>query len=133
MLNRREQEVMNAVYALCHEKGMAVCPACGCDEVKLQPNKLVRRDAIEYLLMLLPAVMGFGLAVIAMFTMLSIDVFAPIGDAFIAAFVGLVAGVILGLYMERRIIKIRRLRKRQKVECYRCNRCSKSFNYIEDL
>lgn len=112
---------------------MAVCPACGSDEVKLQPNKLVRKDAIEYLLMLLPAAMGIGLSLITMFTFLSINILAPIDDAFIAAFIGLVGGFAFGIYLERRIIKTRRLRKRQKVECYRCSRCNKLFNYIEEL
>ena len=108
---------------------MAQCPACGSEEVKLQPKKVLRRDAVEYVTLLLGPAMGIVFAFVLMF------VAASFSEEWMTVCLlgGLVGGWILGDMMADRAVKTRRLRMRKKIECYRCSRCNKLFNYIEEL
>ena len=108
---------------------MAECPVCGSSELTLQPNKVVKRDLIEYLLGILSPVMGIIVAFVGMF----VTIFIDIETVFLALLIGFVGGCILGNLLAKKIIRTRRLRMRKKVECYRCSRCNKLFNYIEEL
>ncbi len=112
--------------------GQAVCSACGGDDLKPLPNRVLRQGPKELATMLLIPLLGIvcSLAVLLIFAL-----FMPY-DAFhlmtLFMLVGFVGGCVWGDYISKTMVKRNRIRHRLSCKSYRCNSCKKVFLHKED-
>lgn len=104
----------------------AVCSACGSEDLKPLPKRVLRQGASELATMLLIPLFGV-LAAIAAFC---IAAFACPGSVLLLMLLPLlafIAGGIAGNSLSNKIVRRSRIRKRIRSTCYRCNQCDKVF------
>ena len=112
--------------------GDVVCSACGDDDLKPLPKRVLRQGSKELATMLLIPLLGVicSLVVFIIFALfMPYDAFSFLTLFLLAGFVG---GCVWGDYISKTIVKRSRIRQRLSCKCYRCNSCNKVFLHKEE-